>query len=170
MELSTKAKMPILGLGTWKSPSGKVKEVVKVAIDAGYRHIDCAYVYQNESEVEDIQEKIQEKVVKLEDLFIIDLGPNQKTLYSRRTPRLREIAAKHKKSSALILIWFQIQRSVVVIPKSLTPECIVENVQVFDFKWSDKEMSAILNFNKNWRACALADQAHLVEYLFNGEY
>nr|CAD7259980.1 unnamed protein product [Timema shepardi] len=49
----------------------EVTQAVKDAIDAGYRHLDCIYIYGNEVEVEEaIRFKIEEGVVRREDIFV----------------------------------------------------------------------------------------------------
>ncbi|KAF8158450.1 NADP-dependent oxidoreductase domain-containing protein [Crassisporium funariophilum] len=44
-------KIPAVALGVWRADRGDVGNAVKTALDAGYRHIDGAWIYGNEAEV-----------------------------------------------------------------------------------------------------------------------
>src|SRR3954462_14270604 len=62
-------------------------------------------------------------------------------------PTLSEIGAAHGKSVAQIVLRWLIQRDVVVIPKSVRPERMAENLDVFDFALSDDEMARIADMD-----------------------
>jgi 2,5-diketo-D-gluconate reductase A len=58
-------------------------------------------------------------------------------------PTLAEIGGAHGKSVAQVILRWLIQRDVVVIPKSIRPERMAENLNVFDFQLTDDEMTRI---------------------------
>ena len=66
--LSNGVKIPCIGFGTWQTEDGEeTRNAVKSALDAGYRHIDGASVYQNEKSV---GEAVQAYGLPRADLFI----------------------------------------------------------------------------------------------------
>lgn len=66
-------------------------------------------------------------------------------------PLLQELSKKYQKTPAQILIRWNLQHRVVVIPKSSRPERIEENADVFDFNISEKDMQALDGLHQNYR-------------------
>lgn len=65
------------------------------------------------------------------------------------------MADKYEKTTAQILIRYQLQRGHVVIPKTVTTERIISNIEVFDFELTDDDVAEISSLDRNERACPL---------------
>lgn len=313
VKLNNGLEIPIVGLGTWQSPNDEVYDAVKIAIENGYRHIDCAYAYGNEVNVgRAIKDSIAAGKVKREELFVVskvwltfftrervreglkrsltNLGldyldlylihwpisfaqvddqiftgdenglaidgrvdftetwtgmedvlkdglvksigvsnfnseqiarllKSSKTLpvtnqvechpylaqrklidfclakgipltaysplgnpgspYNRNPnksniledPVVTKLASKYKKSAGQILIKFQAQRGIIVIPKSVKKARIIENIQIFDFDLTAAELTALENLDRGYRTCpGDAGAEFLLNYPFHIPY
>jgi len=265
IKLMNGAKIPSIGLGVFRSKEGEETfNAVKWALEAGYRHIDTAMIYGNETSVgkaikasgidrkeifvttkiwnDDIRNHrvreayfeslkrldlnyvdlclihwpakgFQEAWTELEKLYnegkirsigvsnfhvhhfqelestmnilpmvnqiesnprmnnqeLIDycqsngivveayspLGGTGSRIFSN--PTLMKIASKHNKSVANIIIRWCLQRGLVVLPKSVHKEYIINNINSFDFELSPEEMKTINELNTNTRSGADPD-------------
>jgi 2,5-diketo-D-gluconate reductase A len=243
--------IPQLGLGVWKTPNDTAASTMQTALDAGYRHIDTAAVYENEDGVGDglaqasvarediflttklwneaqgfdstlkaMDESLKRLKTDYVDLYLIhwpspwrekyvdtwkalvqlqkdgkarsigvsNFGPehleriigetgvvpalNQIELHPRfqqhawtkanadhgilteawsplgqgkflDNPVIGEIAKKHGKSAAQVIIRWHIDGNRIVIPKSVTPSRIVDNIAVFDFALDADDLAKI---------------------------
>ncbi|XP_063833210.1 aldo-keto reductase AKR2E4-like [Ostrinia nubilalis] len=66
-------------------------------------------------------------------------------------PKLGELAQKYGKTRAQIALRYLIQRGIPVLPKSFTKSRIEENLNIFDFELTDKEMDIVDSFNIDHR-------------------
>lgn len=66
-------------------------------------------------------------------------------------PAIREIAARHGRTPAQIILRWHLQQGRVVIPKSVTPARIRENLAVFDFDLAETELAAVNALERNGR-------------------
>lgn len=263
--------IPQLGFGTYLIPNEQVADAIKHALDAGYRHIDTAQYYKNES---GIGEALKASGINREDLFIttkvwnshhgyeqtleafeeslerlkldyIDLylvhWPCPKfdkyvetykaleTLYKEgkvraigvcnfdiehlerlfaeceikpminqvechpyfqqkemkrfcrehkihfeswsplyrgeevlEEPIIKELAKKHGKTPAQIILRWHLQEGSIVIPKSVHPERIRKNIDVFDFTLSDEDMELIASLDRNQQRGPVPKEMHRI--------
>jgi diketogulonate reductase-like aldo/keto reductase len=64
---------------------------------------------------------------------------------------LKDIARRHQRSVAQIVLRWEVQRGVVTIPKTVNTERLVENSSIFDFRLDDAEMAAINALDRDER-------------------
>lgn len=87
----------------------------------------------------DYQKLMQERGVQIESWGPLAEGKND--IFTN--PTLTSIGEAHGKSVSQVVLRWLVQRGVVVIPKSVRPERMVENITVFDFQLGDEEMNKI---------------------------
>lgn len=74
-------------------------------------------------------------------------GEGRGGLFENET--LKAIGEKYDKSAAQVMLRWNIQRGVIVLPKSTHKERMIQNLDVFDFALSDEDMTAIAGLDTN---------------------
>jgi 2,5-diketo-D-gluconate reductase A len=98
-------------------------------------HVECHPFFQRTAH----QELMRERGVQIESWGPFAEGRNG--LFT--DPTLSEIGTAHGKSVAQVVLRWLVQRGVVVIPKSVRPQRMRENLDVFDFELTEAEMASI---------------------------
>lgn len=67
----SRPSIPLLGYGTWNLDKSNVSEAVSLALQTGYRHLDCAAIYRNEKEVgKGIEDGMKKAGLKRDDFWV----------------------------------------------------------------------------------------------------
>lgn len=90
-KLNNGQRIPKLALGTWQTPNDVAAEVVATAIEAGYRHIDTAIAYENESGVgAGLKAALETTGIHRESVFITTKIPAEVKTYDDAVRSIQE--------------------------------------------------------------------------------
>ena len=95
----------------------------------------------------EVIEYIQSLGISVQGWYPLGGRGHQKELLNDKV--LKDIAAKYNKSVAQIILRWNLQRGVIVIPGSSNREHIIENTEIYDFELSDEDMKRISELNRN---------------------
>ena len=139
---------------------GKLKAIgisnyyTKEAIDEvlSYAEIVPA-VIQNENHIyyqnNELQEYVKQYGIIIESWYPFGGRGHTDEIFNNET--IVKIAKKYNKTSAQIILRWQLQAGYIAIPGSKNPDHIKENISIFNFELSNEDMKQIYNINKNRR-------------------
>lgn len=95
----------------------------------------------------EVIEYIQSLGIAVQGWYPLGGRGHQKELLNDKV--LKDIAAKYNKSVAQIILRWNLQRGVIVIPGSSNRQHIIENTEIYDFELSDDDMKRISELNRD---------------------
>lgn len=98
-----------------------------------------------------LQQKELKDFCRKHDIYVESYSPLMNGRDVLNDDVLMDIAAQHNKTAAQVVLRWHLQSDSIVIPKSVTPSRIEENLDVFDFELSQKDMDKIAALDKGER-------------------
>lgn len=109
------------------------------------------------------QQKELKAFCEKHEIFVEAWAPLMQGGEALRDETIQKIAKTHSKSAAQIILRWHLQEGTIVIPKSVTPDRIEENINVFDFELSEDEMKQIAALDRGERKGANPNDMHRTE-------
>lgn len=115
-----------------------------------------------------LQQQKLHKILKENKCQLMSWGPfaeGRNNLFTNKT--LLNIGKKYNKTSAQVALRYLLEQNIVVIPKTVNKDRMVENINVFDFELSDDDMAEILKLDTDTSLFCNHTDYDFVKYLLS---
>ena len=115
-----------------------------------------------------LQQQKLHKILKENKCQLMSWGPfaeGKNNLFTNKT--LLNIGKKYNKTSAQVALRYLLEQNIVVIPKTVNKDRMVENINVFDFELSDDDMAEILKLDTDTSLFGNHTDYDFVKYLLS---
>lgn len=115
-----------------------------------------------------LQQQKLHKILKENKCQLMSWGPfaeGKNNLFTNKT--LLDIGKKYNKTSAQVALRYLLEQNIVVIPKTVNKDRMVENINVFDFELSDDDMAEILKLDTDTSLFGNHTDYDFVKYLLS---
>ena len=161
--------------GAWRALEELYKEGKLRAIGISNHYVDRMVEFANFTDIKPMVNQMevhpfnqQKNLKEWADKYDIRLeawapfGEGRKGLFENEI--LKKIGEKYGKTTAQIMLRWHIQRGVIVIPKSVHKERMIENFNVFDFTLADEDMEQIVQMDTATSAFFSHQDPEMVEW------
>lgn len=105
-----------------------------------------------------LQQKELKEFCKKHGIYLEAYSPLMNGTKVLEDPVIKEIAEQYGKTPAQVILRWHLQTDVMVIPKTVTPSRMKENLDVFDFELTDADMDKIADLDRNERHNAVPSE------------